>query len=222
MARKHDLREPRNPLLVYTCNEIERRYFLQMRRDCRYANMTVVTKSPEAVNLELMVKEAIRIRRIEGFSEVWCVVNPKDLEIKKELLPSQLALANRRKIHIVYNQPGIEFWFHLHFGIPEGKDLTRTELGEQIRKWVEEYRSTEKFFSEDEGSQFFLRLFPHKSEAVLRANEYRLMVDDVPFGSSEGMGTNMPTFMSSVNEVCGRCYVSQGQLYERHRVKYDA
>ncbi len=221
MARKHDAKEPKNPLLIYTCNEIERLYFLQMRRDCRYANITVIQKSPQAVNLELMVKEAIKRRREEGFATVCCVINPKDLEIQQELLTAQLELAERRKVKIIFNQPGIEFWFHLHFGMPAEKTMNRTQLSEGIKDWVEEYRSTGKFFSEDEGSQFFLRLFPNKSEAVIRANEYKLLIEDVPFGAPAGMATNMPSFLKAINDECGRCYVSRGQFYEKHRVKYD-
>ena len=42
MARKRISQKPRETILLVTATEAEALYFSQMRKDCRYSNMTVV------------------------------------------------------------------------------------------------------------------------------------------------------------------------------------
>ena len=80
MARKRISEKPRRTILLVTATEAEALYFSQMRKDCRYANMTVVWE-PDFKDLEHLITLAGRRRNSENFSTAWVVFGLKDLNL---------------------------------------------------------------------------------------------------------------------------------------------
>ncbi len=221
MARKHDKREPRTPLLVLTSNETEASFFSQMRRDCRYANMDVVQKDPDIEDMIQMIKTAGKLKRIHGYTSVWCITNPIDLKMSTERYTEYENLAKRRKVSVVYNNPGIELWFYLHFGVPSDDITNVDEVIEGLRTYIPDYSSTPSFFTSESGMQFYLRLFPNKAQAALYAGELIKRVGRIPWGDTSRLGSNMTSFLTDVTDACGRCYVSHSQFFSRHEENHD-
>ncbi len=219
MPRRHDTREPRNPLLVLTSNEIETIYFRQMRRDCRYANMSVRQKDPASEDFKQMINEAAKLKRNLGYGAVWCVLNPFDVEMDPSEAKEYEDFARKKKISLVYNVPGIEFWFYLHYGVPADPRLSAKQMEEELRARIPGYESTEQYFKSGDGMDLHLKLFPNKAQAVLNANAFRQRGENVPLGDATRLTTNMPSFLTDVIRECGRCYISRGQLFEQHRQK---
>ncbi|MCF7934083.1 MAG: RloB family protein [Spirochaetia bacterium] len=218
MARKHDSREPRRPLLVLTSNEIETLYFQQMRRDCRFANMSVMQKDPQTTDLLQMIKEANRLRRHNGYASVWCITNPVDLQMSPVQHQEYEAFAKKRKVSIVYNNPGIELWFYLHFGVPSAGMESAEDVISGLRTFIPGFESSAAYLSGDEGKQFYLRLFPNKAQAAINTDAYRQVVGKGKWGELYHMSTNMPSFLTDITQQCGRCYVSRGQMFEQHTI----
>ncbi|MCK9349114.1 MAG: RloB domain-containing protein, partial [Sphaerochaeta sp.] len=66
MARKRISQKPRRTVLVVTATEAEALYFSQMRKDCRYANMTVVWE-PDYKDLAHLITLAGQMRNKEKY-----------------------------------------------------------------------------------------------------------------------------------------------------------
>ncbi|MDA3832306.1 MAG: RloB domain-containing protein [Spirochaetales bacterium] len=211
MSRKHDVREPKRPLLVLTSNAVETCYFLQMRRDCRYGNMSVSQKSDSSENLHAVIREAGKLRRDFNFASVWCIVNPVDVHIEADKESEYRQLAKTKKVSVVYNSPGIETWLYLHFEKPETDRMSRKNLADKLAEKIPGFRLEEEYFHTGEGKKLYLRLFPNKSQAVLHADLMRKEQDFVfPGSDPERLSVQMPAFLAGVIDGCGRCFISQG------------
>lgn len=222
MPRKRENREPRKPILILTSCLEETLYANQMKRDCRYANMNVRQKSDSVGDLEAMIREAGTFRRTESFEAVWLLVNPESITIDPSKGETYQALASRRHVHIIYNNPGLEFWFLLHHRVPETDVLSSEEIHEALQQYIPGFSMSKEYLSSPEGMQLYLKLFPFKADAVINAQEYRRLCN-VPYiiGDTGSAQTGMAAFINDITGVCGRCYVSRGQLFERHKESYE-
>lgn len=218
MARKHDKREPRKPMLILTSNEIETQYFNQMRRDCRYANMVVRKKSEQVHTIEQMISEAGTLRKHEGFSESWCITNPSDVAFVPVHADAYEELARKKRVRVVYNNPGIEFWFYLHFTRPAKEFNSRRDVEQALQEYLPGFSSDLEYLTGKEGMQLYMNLFANKSQAALHADAYKRAAGPQRIGEIGHMSTNMPTFLTHVIETCGKCYVARGQMFEKFSI----
>ena len=212
MPRKRNFKEPRVPLIILTAGEDEALYFTQMRCDCRFSNMRVFQKSSESKSLVDMIKEAGKLRLEHGLGNAWCIFNPHDIELSPKELQESRALAAKKRVALAYTNPGIEFWYYLHFAIPDTPFRSREDASEALRRYIPEYRLGTRFLK-DQGSDLYMKLFTNKAQAVLHANRFNML-----FGDRVGMSgprldysCTIPKLLKDISDVCGKCFISKGQ-----------
>jgi hypothetical protein len=210
--RKRNFKDPRVPIILLTAGEDEALYFSQMQRDCRYANLQVFQKNPDNRSLIDMIKEAGRLRLDNGNGTAWCIFNPHDIDITPKVLTESRAIAVKKRVALAYSNPGIEFWFHLHFAIPDTPFQSRKDAAEALKKFLPDYRPGPNYLNE-KGRDLYMRLFTRKAQAILNANRFNML-----FGDRAGLSgprldysCTIPKFLKGVGENCGKCYIAQGQ-----------
>lgn len=117
MKRKRVNENPRQTLLIVTASQSEALYFSQMRKDCRYTNMSVIW-AEEARDLEEFVRIAAK-ERIKGrFDRTWGLFSFDTFEVSNEQVREVLPYAKKRKIELAWVNPGIGLWYLLHLQSP--------------------------------------------------------------------------------------------------------
>lgn len=96
MARKRISQQPRQTILLVTATEAEALYFSQMRKDCRYSNMTVIWEQ-DCKDLSSLITTAAKMRNSGNYSSVWVVFGFADLKVSSEDVSKLLVLAEKRK-----------------------------------------------------------------------------------------------------------------------------
>jgi len=119
MARKRISQQPRQTILLVTASETEALYFSQMRKDCRYSNMTVVWEQGYK-DLSNLITIASKMRNSGNFSCVWVVFGFADLGVKPEQVSELLGLAEQKKVKLAWNNPSLPLWYLLHLQVPKG------------------------------------------------------------------------------------------------------
>ena len=212
MPRRRNFKDPRKPMLILTAGENEALYFSQMRRDCRYANIEVRQKSKESATLSDMIKEAGRIRLDEGFDSSWCIFNPLDVEINPTELALCRPLAEKRRVALAYSNPGIEFWYYLHFAVPETPFRDREDVAQALQKYIPGF-SLDPDYLREEGADLYMKLFTNKAQAVLYANRFNMLFGERVSSSGPRLdyACTIPKLLTDINNQCGKCFIAKGQ-----------
>ena len=84
-TRKKNITQPKSTLLLVCKTEAEALYFSQMRKDCRYVNLTVM-QVPEnkGKNLQTLIDFTGRERSKGRFDSAWALFGFDDVSIDKD------------------------------------------------------------------------------------------------------------------------------------------
>jgi len=206
MQRKRVNQNPKKTLLIVTASEAESLYFSQMRKDCRYTNLSV--RWAEGVqSIEELITAAAKFRTAGKFDSTWCVFNFADLHISAEHVRSAMVIANKKKVNLVWNNPGLPLWYLLHIQPPKAliKDIATIEkvLDGHFPKF-----SSGADYLLTAGGSLHLKLFPMKAQAVVNAGAYNSLVERQIGGLP---ATNMTKLLNEITEYCGLADVSHNQ-----------
>jgi hypothetical protein len=205
MARKRISEKPRRTILLVTATEAEALYFSQMRKDCRYANMTVVWE-PDFKDLEHLITLAGRRRNSENFSTAWVVFGLKDLNLDVKDVKSAQSLAEKKKVKLAWNNPSLGLWYLLHLQAPKGFVQDPSLIDSVLAKQFPSYTSDASFLL-SEGLDLHFRLYSAKSKAAINAAAYNQMAV-----ASVGLGaTNMVAMLNDITEICGLADLTHNQ-----------
>ncbi len=205
MARKRISQKPRETILVVTATEAEALYFSQMRKDCRYSNMTVVWQE-EFRNLHHLIGIVARQRTAGSFTSAWLVFGLADLGLTVAEVQEELAYAERRKVKLGWNNPSLPLWYLLHTQAPRGFVADPNAIVAALRKTFPTFSDDAAYLLED-GNDLHLRLYSAKSTAVVNAARYEENV-----GATLGMRTNnMTALLNDITDICGLANLSQNQ-----------
>lgn len=119
MARKKISNKPRRTILIVTATEAEALYFSQMRKDCRYSNLTVLWEQ-EFKDLEHLINLASRYRNTGNYSVVWVLFGLADLSITPSEVKMQIPFAKKKKVGLAWTNPAMPIWYLLHLQTPRG------------------------------------------------------------------------------------------------------
>ncbi len=206
MKRKRINESPRKTLLIVTASEAESFYFSQMRKDCRYTNMTVIWAS-EAEDLDELIRFAAS-QRIKGrFDVTWCVFGFEDMKVTSDHVRHIMPYAKKRKVELAWNNPGIGLWYLLHLQSPR-MPISSNMLVESTLKGILNNFSLAPEYLLDDGDSLHLRLFPAKAEAVVNAGSYNVM--------AQQRGVSLPPvqmtkLINEIGDVCGTADMSHNQ-----------
>lgn len=212
MARKHEIIEPKRPVAVICSNAFEYEYLLQIRKDCRFSNLNIIS-GLETDDLGDLFTQAGAIRRAGGYEKLWCLINPADMVKRPGEDGRLLKLAKTKRVSPVYNNPGLELWLLLHFQTIERKSLGKQEIIEKLSTHIPSFEPTAQYLLHGEGRKLHIRLFPRKAQAMLHAQQLMQGVQGFGFNSdATRIGVSMPVFLKELSASCGPCYMSQSQF----------
>ncbi len=206
MKRKRMKESPRQTILLVTSTEAESLYFSQMRKDCRYTNLTVMM-AEEVSTLEEMIRFAAKMRLKGHFDLVWCVFSTKKMNVNADNIAEVNELADKKKVKLAWNAPDLALWYLLHLQSPsqpiEDVSVITSALGGVLPKF-----SPEPEYLLSDGASLHLKLFNAKAQAVVNASSYNAMV------SSRGVRmqpVNMTKLLNDITQVCGAADMSHNQ-----------
>ncbi|MFA5446656.1 MAG: RloB domain-containing protein [Sphaerochaeta sp.] len=205
MARKKISQKPRETILLVCATEAESLYFSQMRKDCRYSNMTVVWQE-EFKDLHHLIGIAARMRTAGSFTSAWLVFGFADLGLSVADVREQMAYAERRKVQLAWNNPSLPLWYLLHMQAPRGFVSDPNAISAALRSQFPTFTDDASYLLGD-GMDLHLRLYSAKSNAVVNASTYAQNV-----GLSAGLSpTNMNALLNDITEICGLADLSHNQ-----------
>ncbi|MGH0053125.1 MAG: RloB domain-containing protein [Sphaerochaetaceae bacterium] len=205
MARKRISQKPRRTILLVTATEAEALFFSQMRKDCRYANMTVIWEQ-EYKDLAHLITLAGRMRTKEHYSSVWVAFGLSDLNLSVQEVKDVMPLAEKKKVRLAWNNPSLPLWYLLHLQAPKGfvKDLDMIE--EVLAKQFPSFRGDANYLL-NEGLDLHLRLYSAKSKAAVNASSYNALT-----ASQIGLApTNMVALLNDITDICGLADLTHNQ-----------
>lgn len=205
MARKRISQQPRQTILLVTATEAEALYFSQMRKDCRYSNMTVVWEQ-DCKDLSSLINLASRMRSGGNYSSVWVVFGLADLGVSPEQVSKLLAHAEQKKVKLAWNNPSLPLWYLLHLQAPKGFVQDPKMIESALSKQFPSFSSDASYLLGD-GMSLHLRLYSAKSKAAVNASSYNALVA----GKLGLAPTNIVGMLNDITEVCGLADLTHNQ-----------
>ncbi len=206
MRRRKNNVKPRRTLLVVTASEAESLYFSQMRKDCRYTNMTVLWDQ-EAETVEDLIKTAYKLRTKEKFDSVWCVFGFSALGVKTEQVKEFSEIAKKKRVQLAWINPDISLWYLLHLQSPR-MPIGNTSVIESTLRGVFPGYSAQAEYLLNAGSALHLKLFPAKAQAVVNAGSYNTLAQQTHGGVPP---VNMTKLLTEISDICGSADMTHNQ-----------
>ncbi len=206
MKRKKINTAAKKALLIVTSTEAESLYFSQMRKDCRYTNLTIVWAS-EAKDIEELIKVAAKERLRGRFDSVWLTLSLQELAITPQHIKEMEPFAKKKKVKLAWNNPDIAMWYLLHLQVPR---LPITDKGviESSLKGVFPHFTTDPSYLLDQGSSLHLKLFGNKAQAVVNASAYNSIAAS-RLGYMDPV--NMTKLLNDITLYCGKADITHNQ-----------
>lgn len=206
MKRKKQNEKPRKTLLVVTASEAESLYFSQMRKDCRYTNMTVMW-AQEANTLDDLIKEAYKARVKGRFDSTWCVFGFSSLDVTAEQVRLAMQLSEKKKIQLAWINPGIALWYLLHLQAPRMPIDDLETIEKSLSSVFPKFSSKAEYLLHD-GASLHLRLFPAKAQAAVNAGNYNALAQQ---RTGNLAPVNMVKLLNEIADICGTADMSHNQ-----------
>ena len=200
-TRKRNSTDSRRTLLLVTATEAEALFFSQMRKDCRYGNLTVVNAAAGSLKqlLTFASREKNRNRYdvayvLFGFDDVGCTI--------EEVKEAEEACVAKTLIHVYFNL-SFTLWFYLHLGKPASFIADKTAIEGQLQKAIEGFEWTPEYLLTD-GLNLHMKLFPRHSVADQNARDY----NRIAVQATGAKATTMPELNMAITEICGQADMS--------------
>ena len=206
MKRKKTNENPRKTLLIVTASEAESLYFSQMRKDCRYTNMTILWGS-DAGDLEELVKLAARERTKGKFDSAWCVFGVAELNLDAQQLQQGAELARKRRVQLAWTNPALPLWYLLHLQSPR-MPIGDVKVLESSLSGVFPRFNASAAYLLGEGASLHLKLFSAKAQAVVNAGAYNTLSQQ---RGQRIVPVNMTKLLNEISDMCGTADMSHNQ-----------
>lgn len=205
MARKKISDKPRRTILIITATEAEALYFSQMRKDCRYSNLTVIW-AEEFKDLEQLITLAARYRNTGNYSVVWVLFGLADLNITSAEVKKQIPYAKKKKVGLSWTNPSMPIWYLLHLQTPNGFVGDTSQISNALGKALPGFSSDASYLLTD-GMYLHLKLYPAKAKASLNANAYNRLVE----GNLGLAPVSLVPMLNDITEICGLADLTHNQ-----------
>ena len=204
--RKKNITEAKGTILLVTATKAESIYFNQMRKDCRYMNLTVEWAGKEGLSLKQLI-DITGARKLAGkYQYVWTLFGTDEVGCDKDTLIEMKEYAERKKIRLCYFSPCFEIWFALHLG-PLGALVTDAEaIRNRVKSAIKGFEMTPEFLL-TAGLNLHLHLISRHEQADLNARNY----NDIAKIQTGIEAVTMPEFDECIQTVCGKADMSHNQ-----------
>ena len=204
--RKKNITEAKGTILLVTATKAESIYFNQMRKDCRYMNLTVEWAGSESLNLKQLIDITGRKKLAGRYQYVWALFGLDEVSCDLDTLKEMKEYAERKRISLCWFNPCFELWFALHLGSFPVYNSDAEAIRARVKGAIKGFDMTPEFLL-TAGLNLHLQLFSRHAQADLNARNYN---DTVKIQT--GMeATSMPAFNECIQEVCGLADMSHNQ-----------
>lgn len=201
-TRKKHVMPANGTLLIVTATEAEALFFSQMRKDCRFANLTVT--SVEAKNLEDMINKTGKIRSQGRFDAAFALFGFDDLDTNVPEIQTLAPLAEKKRVELCYFNPSFELWIYLHVATqPQSFVGDKSMFHGIIESKLPGFSMTANYLL-TKGLNLHMRLFPRHAMADLAARNY----NDIVQRATGMKATSMPDLNVKIAEICGQADMS--------------
>lgn len=205
MKRTRNTKTAKQSMLIYAASEFEAQYFGQVRKDCRYTNLTVM-QSEGADSLEKLIVEASHARLRGKFDCAWVLVGFSDFNLKPADIKAAQELAEKKRVKIGWSNPSLSLWVYLHFKAPSMVITDPDMISEALAKSIPDYAETGEYLG-GKGQNLHLALFTNFSRAIANAGTYNRICE-----SSFGLpATNIPDIYADILKFCGNADITHNQ-----------
>lgn len=201
--RKKNKIEAKGCMLMLCRTEAETIFFNQLRKDCRYQNLTVLKSTSDV--LDKMLSEAGRLRKNGMYDSVWCVFALDEVGLEREALAEAEKCAERKRIKLLYFDPSFELYFAL-FEMAPRKLMTKEDLLKRCVASFPSFELSQKYLL-TEGGNLNFRIYPRLAVADQNARTYN-DISELELGFK---ATSMPLFFDDLKKVCGKADMSQAR-----------
>ncbi len=208
IKRKKNITEPKKTLLLVCATEAEALYFSQVRKDCRYVNLTIMT-SPKQ-DLKTLVDFTARERSRGRYDSAWALFGFDDLGTTVSEVKEFEEQALRKRVKLCWFNPSFELWFTLHLISPQA---FISDLSPYMAKFRESFPgfelSSEYFLTK--GLNTNIRLFPARAKADINARQYNERARAVT-----GLdASRISLLLEDITAICGTADMSHNQRIRR-------
>lgn len=199
--RKKKSTETRRTLLLVTATETEALFFSQMRKDCRYGNLTVVNSGSK--DLRRLIQFTSREKNRNRYDVAYALFGLDDVGATIEDVREAQEACQGKRISLCWFNPSFLLWLYLHLGKPQGFIADASAFEPQLKKAIEGFEWSEEYLLTD-GLNLHMKLFPRHSVADQNARDY----NRVAIQATGEMATSMPQLDKTIVEVCGQADMS--------------
>ncbi len=206
MRRKRNVQPAKKAMLIVGASERETLFFSQVRKDCRYTNLTVIDGSHNKT-IENVIKYAGKKRREGRFESTWVVFSFTDWSLEPQDVRDLFEIAEKKRVKLAWTNPSFPLWLLLHVTSPSKLITSNEYIIETFNKVVKNYKDTSDYLLGGEGLSLHLRLFNNKSKALINARNYNII-------ASRETGTEATSYVqlfADINENCGLADVTHNQ-----------
>lgn len=201
--RKKNKIEAKTSMLIITATDAETTFFNQLRKDCRYSNLTVLKGSSQ--NLSKLVNETSSLKIKGKYSAAWCVFGLDEVSSTIEDVARMEEEAAKKKVGLLYFDPSFDLYFALFAGELK-KIASKTDLENICKKAYPGYELEQRYFLTD-GININFKIYPRLAVADENARLYNQMCEDETGFSA----SSLPLFFDSLKAVCGKADMSQAR-----------
>ena len=204
--RKKNTTSAKETVLLVTATRSEALYFNQMRKDCRYMNVTVEWAGRDDLDLTKLINETSRLKRAGKYDHVWAVFGFDEVDTDVLEVSSMLEVAARKRISLCWFNPCFELWIALHAGPLATVVQDPTPIKARVGQALPGFEMSPEYLL-TKGINLHLQLFPRHATADINARNYNERAKNM-LGLE---ATNMPALNSMLLDVCGQADMSHNQ-----------
>ncbi len=201
--RKKNRIDAKGCMLMLCKTEAEAIFFNQLRKDCRYQNLTVLKSSSNT--LDKMLSEAGSLRKKGKYDSVWCVFGLDEVALDDASVAEAEKTAEKKRVKLLYFNPSFELYFAL-FEMSPRKLMTKEELLKRCTASFPSFELSSKYLL-TEGLNLNFKIYPRLAVADQNARNY----NDISELETGFKATSLPLFFDDLKEVCGKADMSQAR-----------
>lgn len=206
MKRTRNTKVPKKAMLIVAASEFEALFLSQVRKDCRYTNLTVA-RAENPRDLEDLVKQAAKLRYKGKYDKVWALFGLDDFP---GLAPAAIAEAREaaagKRVSLGWAAPSLSLWIYLHLKAPAAPVSDSKMFVSALAKALPGYEETALYLA-GKGQNLHLSLFTNFSKAVSNATLYNRICEK----ATGVAATNIPDIYSDIHKICGIADLTHNQ-----------
>ncbi len=199
--RKRNKVEAKETMLLVCALESEAVFFSQMRKDCRYSNLTVISEQKDS--LSKFIDAAAKERSKGKYSVCWALFGFDDLNTNADEVKQMMEYAEKKKVNLCFFNPSFDLYFMLFATRPrtfiENKEMIRS----RVQSAFDGYDGSVDYFL-TKGLNLNFKIYPQLAEADKNARDYN-NIAEIDTGLP---ATSLHLFFDSLKNVCGKADMS--------------